>query len=316
MNVRDLRIFLSVAELGSLTMAAEALGCSQPSVSRCIQDLEETLGFKLLERTGRRISLAPEGVAFEEEARRLLASFEDIGARTLARAGQSIQPMTISATYALGTGLVPHALANWLADERPDEIRIIQGAPNAVAQDLLAGRARIGLSSLPLDVPGIRCLRAFKAPLVAALPLPQASNFPDDDPVRLDDLAKIAPLVTMLDQSRLQGRIAHQLSLSGAHPRQAFHVNSTVAALQMVRTTGASAIVEPVTAYGMNLPDVCLRRLADPIDYSLGFFATDGTAATRATARFFDLCEQALFSMIPHLARIPLSGETRTGVRP
>lgn len=303
MNHKDLIIFLKVAETGSVTQAAEALGRSQPSVTRCVQDLEASIGFPLFERVGRRISLTAEGVAFEEEARRLMVMMQDLPARTRARANGLKPPLSISATYALGAGLVPYAVARWPEAERPAEVKLVQTTPNGVAQDLLSGNARIGLASLPLDVHGIICQRRFSAPLVAALPESRASEFPEGAPVSLADVAG-ETLVTMLDQTRLQGRIQQALQSAGLHPTNVIRANSSISALQFTRLLGATAIVEPVTAFGATPRGVILRPLADQIPFTFGFFAAEGTTASREASTFFDYCEAALFELVPNVRRL------------
>ena len=57
----DFRLLLSVVQLGSFSRAAAALGIQQPTVSRRIERLEETLGVRLLDRTSRGAALTPEG---------------------------------------------------------------------------------------------------------------------------------------------------------------------------------------------------------------------------------------------------------------
>lgn len=303
MNVNDLRTFLSVAETSSLTLAAAALGKSQPSVTRCIQELEATLGFQLLERVGRRVVLSAEGLAFEEEARRLVDAFEDLPARTLSRVGRTALPMTISCTYALGAGLVPHAIALWSEEDRPQDIRIAQRAPNSVAQDLLTGQAQIGLSSLPLDIPGLECLQGYEANVAVALPAHRADLFPENQPLKLADLCEW-PLVTMLDQSRLQGRIDAALRASGAEPKRTFHVNSSVSAMQLVRLTGAAALVDPVAARGATPPDIILRQLAEPIPFAFGLFVASGAPIQKPHHRFMALCDDAVRALIPNIRRL------------
>ncbi|MFW2544664.1 LysR substrate-binding domain-containing protein [Primorskyibacter sp. 2E107] len=301
MTPKDLATFLKVAETGSDSLVADMLGRSQPSVTRCLKDLEETLGFPLVQRVGRRIQLTAEGVAFEEEAGRLLSMFQDLRARTLARASGGEQPLSISATYALGAGLVPHALARWPETDRPREVRLMQAAPNAVAHDLLSGNARVGFASLPLDVPGIIAKRVFSAPLVAALPESRSAEFPEGQPVSLAQVATDT-VVTMLDQTRLQGRIRQALETAGVHPARAIRANSSVSALQFARLTGATAIVEPVTAYGTCSNGVILRPRTEKVDFTFGFFFAAGGNAARATKDFFDLCEAALFDLTPRSA--------------
>lgn len=57
MELRHLRYFAAVAELANVTQAARRLHVAQPALSRQIQDLEEELGVKLLERSTRGIKL-------------------------------------------------------------------------------------------------------------------------------------------------------------------------------------------------------------------------------------------------------------------
>src|ERR1700730_10456846 len=59
MELRHLRYFVAVAEAGSLTVAAERLHTSQPSLSRQIRDLEDEVGAQLLTRGARGIELTP-----------------------------------------------------------------------------------------------------------------------------------------------------------------------------------------------------------------------------------------------------------------
>jgi len=57
----DFRLLLSVVQLGSFSRAAAALGIQQPTVSRRIERLEDTLGVRLMDRTSRGAVLTPEG---------------------------------------------------------------------------------------------------------------------------------------------------------------------------------------------------------------------------------------------------------------
>ena len=57
----DLRVFWAVVELGNFTQAARALGMTQPTVTRRIDDLENRLGAKLLHRDAGAVSLTQAG---------------------------------------------------------------------------------------------------------------------------------------------------------------------------------------------------------------------------------------------------------------
>src|ERR1700692_1617693 len=70
MELRHLRYFIAVAEMGSLTEAAELrLHTSQPSLSRQIRDLEYQVGAELLSRSVHGVELTAAGKAFLDHAR-------------------------------------------------------------------------------------------------------------------------------------------------------------------------------------------------------------------------------------------------------
>jgi DNA-binding transcriptional LysR family regulator len=76
-ELRHLRYFAAVAELRNVTQAARRLHVAQPALSRQIQDLEEELGLKLIERSTRGIKLTETGKFFADEARAVLARVEE-----------------------------------------------------------------------------------------------------------------------------------------------------------------------------------------------------------------------------------------------
>jgi len=73
----DMRCFVHVAELQSVTRAAETLSLAPSAVSRRLKDLEERLGAQLLSRTTRRMSLTEAGQVFFRRARQILADIEE-----------------------------------------------------------------------------------------------------------------------------------------------------------------------------------------------------------------------------------------------
>jgi LysR family transcriptional regulator, low CO2-responsive transcriptional regulator len=75
---KQLRAFVSVVKLGTLTRAAEALFLSQPTISLQLQALERELGVSLLERKRRRINLTDAGEALYELARPLVEGWDTL----------------------------------------------------------------------------------------------------------------------------------------------------------------------------------------------------------------------------------------------
>ena len=75
--VNGVDVLAAVVETGNFVRAAEALGLTQPAVSRAIARLETRLGVRLLDRTTRSVSLTDEGRQFYERVMPLLADMEE-----------------------------------------------------------------------------------------------------------------------------------------------------------------------------------------------------------------------------------------------
>src|SRR6185369_17971445 len=93
MELRHLRYFVAVAEVGSLTVAAERrLHTAQPSLSRQIRDLEYEVGAELLTRTARGVELTAAGKAFLDHARVALLNVFRAGCAALRAASTATSP--------------------------------------------------------------------------------------------------------------------------------------------------------------------------------------------------------------------------------
>lgn len=72
MEIRVLRYFLTVVREESITKAAEVLHITQPTLSRQLAQLEETLGVQLFIRGTRKIVLTDEGMLMRRRAEEIL----------------------------------------------------------------------------------------------------------------------------------------------------------------------------------------------------------------------------------------------------
>lgn len=76
-SFRQLRVFVEVAQNGSMARAAAALHLTPPAVSMQIKDLEAQVGLPLFDRAGRKLSLSTAGEYFLVHARRMLSALKD-----------------------------------------------------------------------------------------------------------------------------------------------------------------------------------------------------------------------------------------------
>lgn len=140
--------FLAVVEHGSILAAAEVLGTSQPTLSRKIRELEDSLGVLLLNRTSRGVSLTVYGAAFKEHAENLLRDHRRALDRLSSLKHGTHGHARIGLAPAL-SGYVPIAIDK-LRRARPEvTFEILEGTYDTLVERTLKGEIDGALTMLP-----------------------------------------------------------------------------------------------------------------------------------------------------------------------
>lgn len=141
--------FVRIAELGSFTRAAEAMGTAQAAVSLKLQRLEARLGCRLIERTPRHVQLSARGAAFFEHARELLAVHD----RALATFAAARQRLTLGISDHVAGPELPALIARMNAQDPQLLIEIRIGSSGDLLQafdrrelDAVLARMHVGRS--------------------------------------------------------------------------------------------------------------------------------------------------------------------------
>lgn len=145
LTVREMEMFRSIMERGSITAAAAALGVSQPSVSKSLQQAEDRLGFKLFIRQRKRLIPTTEAEALFPEAVSASAAIEVVQrlARDL-RAGRSGM-LRIAVTPTLAHSLAPRAVAAFHAARPEASVNLQVAGVRDVARLVLDHRVDLGV---------------------------------------------------------------------------------------------------------------------------------------------------------------------------
>ena len=123
MDTRQLAAFCAVVERKSFSEAAERLGVTQPAVSLQIRALEERLGRRLLDRSGRRVEPTEAGLQLYRGAQRLLALEAQIVEELAAGDGGELRGrLVIGASTGPGGSVVPPLLCEFV--ERHPEVKV------------------------------------------------------------------------------------------------------------------------------------------------------------------------------------------------
>jgi DNA-binding transcriptional LysR family regulator len=137
-----LRTFLEVATSGSMSRAAQALGSSQPTLSRQIAQLEAQLGHALFERTPRGVRLTDAGTALREPAERMREHAQQLAMVAAGRSQALAGTVRITASEMVSAYLLPDMLRALRATHPEIQVELV--ASNAV-ENLLEREADIAL---------------------------------------------------------------------------------------------------------------------------------------------------------------------------
>jgi DNA-binding transcriptional LysR family regulator len=170
-ELRLIRYFVAVAELGNITRAAQRLHISQPSLSAAVKQLEAQLGTPLLARHGRRVEVTPAGQTLLQRGRELLehadAVVQEIREQGSVPSGRLRLGLSPTARY----GVAPRLLAA-IAEHAPAVMAYTsEDTTGALLRDVADGRLDAAVTfCAPAPPPGVELGALSDEPAVVHLP--------------------------------------------------------------------------------------------------------------------------------------------------
>lgn len=170
MEIHQLRYFISVAEIGSFTRAAQACYVAQPSLSQQIRKLEEELGQPLFERLGRRVRLTPAGRILYEHAAGILSSLAE--ARDALRDPSRLREgeIQVAAIPTVAPYLLPRLLRAFTRSFRRAEVTVHEDFTAEIVRHCAAGDVDLGIIALPIEDDRLAVEPLFSENLLVAIP--------------------------------------------------------------------------------------------------------------------------------------------------
>jgi len=244
MDLKQLRTFLHVADLGSLSRAAKRLRLSQPALSRQIKLLEEEVGEALLSRTGRGVEITEAGEVLARRASRILSEVErlhaDMSDYKGRISGEVVLGLPPSAGLAVGGPLIERYRATY-ADVK---VRVVQMMSGNVQDALLDGRLDLGIIYEGAPAKRLRAERLWSEELY--LVGNQEAGIEKDAPVSFADVCK-HPLVLSAPRHGLRQILEVQAVKDDLNLDVAVESDSLSMILELTRR-GLGATVLPLVA--------------------------------------------------------------------
>ncbi|MBK4415141.1 LysR family transcriptional regulator [Enterobacter hormaechei] len=229
-SLRQLRVFVTVAQARSFSRAGEMIGLSQSAVSHSVKELETQTGVKLLDRTTREVVLTEAGHQLATRLERLLDELNST-LRDVGRLGQQLSgTVRLAASQTISAHLIPQCIAE--SNHRyPDIDFVLHDRPQQwVLESIRQGDVDFGIVIDPGAVSDLECEVVLSEPFLLLCR--------DDDP--LASLSQVA-------WQALQGaNLVLQDYASGSRPL----IDAALAA-QGVKATIVQEIGHPATLFPM-----------------------------------------------------------------
>lgn len=169
-SLRQLRVFLAVAETRNFTRAGDQVGLSQPAVSRWVTELEQALGVRLLDRTTREVALTEAGAGLAARLARVLEELDavllDVHDQATTRRGR----VRVASSPTLSANLMPACIARCQQDHPGIELLLLDRIQHDALASVLSGEVDFGVVIDPQASDALHCEPLLTEPFCAVLP--------------------------------------------------------------------------------------------------------------------------------------------------
>ena len=256
-DLRDLEVFIAVADCGTIARAAERTHTVASAISKRISDLEQNLGTPLLIRGARGVELTAAGTALLIRARALLHQARQLDEELQRHASGAAGSVRIFANISAIVEFLPGALAAFTKLYPEIHLHLEEHVSAAVAAAVADGSADLGIvSELPI-IDGLQTTQFRTDELV--LVVPHAHPLAHRQSVRIVDLAGVS-FVGLHAGSSLHNLLKRAAAEANIPVSWRIHVTSFDAACAMV-AAGLGITVVPRAATAAYVRSLSLQAI-------------------------------------------------------
>lgn len=165
-----LETFCAVAELGSLTRAAEHLNLTQPAVTRQLRTLERQLGVVLLTRTPQGVTLTVVGHAVLPHARQALAAVRALQQAAVDASGSQTRRLRIAAGLMVMLYVLPPVVSAFRSTHPEVDVDLQPSHQRVAVERLLDYEVDAAVIASPVRSPQVQAIPILHDPLLIVTP--------------------------------------------------------------------------------------------------------------------------------------------------
>ncbi|WP_271271886.1 HTH-type transcriptional activator IlvY [Aliamphritea hakodatensis] len=179
MDIKNLKLFLSLSDSLHFGRASEACHISPSALSRSIKQLEDSLGVSLFERDNRTVSLTHEGKVFQEYAREALIQWDVVRNDLLAEAQELHGEISVFCSVTASYSFLYDILSDFRQQHPKIAIKLHTGDAEGAIARIMSGNEDITIAAKPDSLASTLAFKPIAAsPLVFIAPLQDASLDP------------------------------------------------------------------------------------------------------------------------------------------
>ncbi len=281
MSLMKYQALVSAVELGSLTRAAEELGCTQSAISHSIDKLEAELGFVLVKRSRAGVKLTTEGERLMPAVRNLLNSAEQLSQTAASIRGLDYGTVRIGTFTSVAVHWLPGVLQEFQHDYPNVDFILKNGDYYDVEQWLADGSIDVGFVNVPCGL-DCECIPLMEDRLLAILPMnSRFANYPKFPVIECET----EPFISLLESSAQDSR--RVLEAAGVKPNVRFYTKDDYAIIAMVEKGLGMSIMPELLLKGRT-ENLRVLPLIPESKRTIGLAIAAGGKAGPATRRFAD----------------------------
>ena len=301
-DAAGLRVMKAIADEGSFTAAATALGFTQPAISQMVRRLEQKTGTALVDRMGRQVRLTEAGEVLARHAVTVLSALDAAEEEVAAIAGLRSGRVRLMAFPSSSASLVPQALA--LLKRRFPEVtvRFSEGEPPESLAALRAGECDLAVAFAyegtdvgrgeDLDAFVIRPLLDDEVRLALPVDHPLAGS-------EVVDLSGAADEPWIAGCPRCRGHLVSLAHRAGFSPNVAFESEDYVAVLGLVRAGLGVSLVPDLILKSAPHEGIATRSLSPSSRRQIHAVTTADLLRVPAVAATLEALEASAAAMRP-----------------
>ncbi|HEX9858873.1 MAG TPA: LysR substrate-binding domain-containing protein [Paracoccaceae bacterium] len=288
--LRQLEAFHAVCRQGTITKAADALGISQPAVSRLLAAFAGSVGFELFHKSAGRLVPTQEAAFLLREVERLLENLDSIGRLSVDLTDRRAGHLRVACLPGFATSHLPQVLAAFLADRPRVRVTLEPDRPERILEWIIGEQYDCGISDEPSTHPMVESrLIAMRTVCI----LPQGHALARQSTIWPEDLTQESIIHTRRDSPFYQ-QLHEVFAMRGLKLGSRIETRQFTAACMLVAAGAGVSVVSEMDAREYESRGLLIRPFGPQLAHRLALLRPGNARPSMIALDFMEAFEASL----------------------